>query len=166
MRPLAVEDMHEARLAHDAAGDHAPGDGDLLAFQPGKVREDVRAGVRNGVGCVAEGIVPLLLEGGELVPPNLQKLAELLLRKLLFGCLLGGLIVCGLFHSGFSSKRMITRVVHSLISVPAAFGMDGARRVPPRRAVEKKRGLAAPPCCLSALLADCGYLELKQPAGG
>ena len=94
---LAVLQLAEGGLAHDALDHHAPGDGDFLSLQLGKMREHLGAVVADFVLCDLEGVSPLLLQRGQLVPPYLQDLAQLLLGS--------GAQIRIVTHSFLSCKR-------------------------------------------------------------
>ena len=70
--PLAVEHVHEGRLAHDPAAHHAAGDGDLLPLKRLKALENLAGGVRavivgDGVGIAALGLILEQLGAADLL---------------------------------------------------------------------------------------------------
>ena len=78
---LAVLDLGERRLAHDATGDHAAADGDFLVFEVFVVVLDLHALRRLIGGHDLEGVVARLLHGMELIDADLAQTVGVLLRS-------------------------------------------------------------------------------------
>ena len=76
---LAVLDLAEGSLAHDALDHQTARDGDRLALKRGKALDDLRAVMGHVVLRDQEGVSPLLLQRRQLVPADLQDLAQFLL---------------------------------------------------------------------------------------
>ena len=100
---LAVQDMGEAGLAHDAFGHHAAGDAHLFVLVSVEVRLDVGAVGILVVANDGEGVLALRHQGGELVTTDLKQLRELLRGDLL-------VLFRTLFHVDFSSYALMQTI--------------------------------------------------------
>ena len=78
---LAVLDLSERRLAHDAAGDHTTADGDFFVFEVFIVVLDLHALRRLGGGHDLERVVARFLHGMELIDADLAQAVGILLRS-------------------------------------------------------------------------------------
>ena len=80
---IAVQDIAERGLAHDTLGHHTAGNRHFLPFHLLKVILDVGGVLCLVVGRDPERILSFLLQGLQLLSPDLQKLIEVLLSAVL-----------------------------------------------------------------------------------
>ena len=78
---LAVLDLSEGRLAHDAAGDHSSADGDFPVFEVFIVVLDLHALRRLSGGHDLERVVARFLHGMELIDTDLAQAVGILFRS-------------------------------------------------------------------------------------
>ncbi len=141
-QPLAILQLAEGGLTHDALDHHAPGNGDTLLQQGFRVPQHICAVMRHVKARDREGILAGILQRGELVPPDPQDLAELLLRLRLGSVMICHMLSPSQFSTERISKRKLPAGASTLTESPARWPIS-ARPTGESSEILPSRGLAS-----------------------